>query len=491
MTGDKAEASSAQVDAPTGWATKLAAPGDMSPGDMSTAHGDEMAPCLPKQQARSAASHWGTIAARALLPACDAFGLTAAALLVAAPAWFAFGYTAAVFVALNLGGRHRLRMCLRMADELLPLAGCAALPLLALLPWAASPGGLARLAVVSAGLLMAVRAGSYAVARAARRRRWLADPALIVGTGALGVEVGELLRQHPEFGARPVGFLDGLPPGPESSFPLLGGLPDMADAVSRHGVRRIIVCFPAVSDAELVTVLRSGGALGADVCVVPRMYELGAAIPASRDEVWGVPLVPLRRRDVGGIGPYGRLTKRAFDLVVGAVLLLVLAPVLLVLAAVTARGGRPALFRQARVTAGGRVVEIVKLRTATEEAPDTQWTVPPERLSALARWLRATHLDELPQLLNVLRGEMSLIGPRPERPYFASRFAEVIPRYGDRHRVRAGMTGWAQVNGLYGDTSISERARFDNYYIEHWSLWLDLVILARTLATALMRRERP
>ncbi len=114
-----------------------------------------------------------------------------------------------------------------------------------------------------------------------------------------------------------------------------------------------------------------------------------------------------------------------------------------------------------------------------------------EDCSALGRWLRATHLDELPQLLNVIRGEMSLVGPRPERPYFVAKFTEIIPHYADRHRMNTGMTGWAQVNGLTGDTSIHERVRFDNNYIEHWSLWLDLIIMIRTLIQPLsgIRRE--
>jgi lipopolysaccharide/colanic/teichoic acid biosynthesis glycosyltransferase len=133
------------------------------------------------------------------------------------------------------------------------------------------------------------------------------------------------------------------------------------------------------------------------------------------------------------------------------------------------------------MTGRGRVVPVIKLRTLTaHDDHDTRWT-PDGHCRPLGRRLRASHLDELPQLINVMRGEMSLVGPRPERPYFAERFGREIPRYEDRSRMLAGLTGWAQVNGLNGDTSIYERARFDNYYVEYWSVWLDLVILARTL----------
>jgi len=172
------------------------------------------------------------------------------------------------------------------------------------------------------------------------------------------------------------------------------------------------------------------------------------------------------------------------------------APVALTLAAVIRiRSGSPALFRQARLTADGVVVPILKLRTMPVPVgpdarnPDTEWSAGERECDAFGRWLRATHLDELPQLFNVLRGDMSLVGPRPERPEFVELFRQDIIRYGDRHRVKSGITGWAQVHGLRGQTSLAERVEWDNYYIAHWSLGLDLKILALTLVALFRNAE--
>ncbi len=217
------------------------------------------------------------------------------------------------------------------------------------------------------------------------------------------------------------------------------------------------------------------------MCVLPRLAGLGAAVPRGcLDEVWGIPLIPLRRP-----GPVraGRLAKRAFDAASAAALLILTVPLLAAAGlAVRRRLRHPALFRQVRVVGPGRQAEIVKLRTLGQHGdPDTSWAVPAGRCGRLGRFLRVTHIDELPQLASVLRGDMSLVGPRPERPHFARQFAAAVPGYAGRHRMPAGLTGWAQVHGLNGDTSISDRARFDNYYIEYWSFWLDLLILARTV----------
>jgi exopolysaccharide biosynthesis polyprenyl glycosylphosphotransferase len=177
--------------------------------------------------------------------------------------------------------------------------------------------------------------------------------------------------------------------------------------------------------------------------------------------------------------------KRVFDVVVSGIALLILAPVMLACAlAVRLEGGRGVLFRQERVGLDGRPFELLKfrsLRPADDDESRTRWNVANDhRMGRVGRFLRQTSLDELPQLLNILRGDMSLVGPRPERPHFVHEFTREFPRYAARHRVPAGLTGLAQVHGLRGDTSIEERAQFDNAYIETWSLWSDVKIMLRT-----------
>jgi exopolysaccharide biosynthesis polyprenyl glycosylphosphotransferase len=423
----------------------------------------------------------------AALPLADTLALAVAIGVTGQAGLPAALYGLAVLTVLAVTGLQRLRICLRVADQAGRILAAVALPLLILLPWMPAPAA-ARLALWSAGLVFVLRLAVSAGLRAAHRHGLLTEPALVIGAGTFGAHIGELMRAHPELGLRPQGYLDFGPPRRDLALPSLGAPDDLADVVARHGIRRVIVCYAACKDEDLVTVLRACGRLSADVCVVPRLYELGAAVPWScLDEIWGIPLIPLRRR---GHSPAGLWLKRVFDVMVAGTLILAAAPVLFVLAvAIRIQSGRPPLFRQARVTGPGRSAEIVKLRTLTEHGdPDTSWTVPTRQCTGLGRWLRVTHLDELPQLLNVLRGDMSLVGPRPERPYFAERFGREILRYGDRTRMPAGITGWAQVHGLHGDTSISERARFDNQYIEYWSPWLDVVILARTLAASIFRR---
>ena len=423
----------------------------------------------------------GRLMPAAALPLADLLGLAAAAGITrhAGPAEAL--YALAVLAILAAGGQHRLRICLRVSDQLGRILAAALLPLPVLL--LALPAGEAmQFALWSAGLVTAARAATNAALRAAHRRGLLTEPALVVGSGTFGAYVADLMREHPELGLRPRGFLDDGPGRRDLALPTLGRPADLAEVSTRLGIRRVVVCWAICRDEDLVEIVRASRPLRADVCVVPRFYELGVAVPrACLDEIWGIPLIPLRRF---GHASAGLMAKRAFDVAAAGVLLAVASPLLLALAlAIRLRTGQSPLFRQARVTGRGRVADILKLRTLREhDDPDTLWTPAAALTSPLGRWLRARHVDELPQLVNVLRGDMSLVGPRPERPYFAERFSHEIPRYADRTRLPAGITGWAQVNGLNGDTSVYERVRFDNQYIEYWSPWLDVAILARTLA---------
>jgi exopolysaccharide biosynthesis polyprenyl glycosylphosphotransferase len=240
----------------------------------------------------------------------------------------------------------------------------------------------------------------------------------------------------------------------------------------------------------MVPVLRAGDRLACEILFVPRLYELHS-VTRDTEVLWGVPLIRLRRAPFRS----GAWTaKRAFDMVVSALALFLLAPIMLLCAAMSWAETGSVLFRQTRVGLDGREFTLLKfcsLRPARSSEAATHWNIGQDpRVRALGRLLRRTSLDELPQLWNVLRGDMSLVGPRPERPHFVHEFTQQYPWYTARHRVPAGLTGWAQVHGLRGNTSIADRARFDNFYIENWSLWGDVKILLRTAGQVLRAAGR-
>lgn len=423
----------------------------------------------------------------ATLPVIDSLALVGVLLVVGPVDWLGAAYGAAVFGVLAAEGQHRLRLCLRTSDQVPRIAVAGLAPLAVFAVWSPAEASLS-LGLSTVAVLVVSRSLLCSALRRAHEHGALMEPTVIIGSGATAVQLARLLDEHPEFGSKPRGFLDRRPPEEDSRTPLLGEVAELAEVVARYGITRVIVCFGGVADAELVSVLRSSRSLRIDVCVVPRLYELGMAVPRGCfDEVWGVPLVPLRHHGRLSMGP---LVKRGFDLVAGGALVVLLAPLLLALTGlVRVLSGSNTFFHQLRVSRCGKSVDVVKLRTVRAAAGEA-WAVRDEECTSFGRWLRSTHFDELPQLLMVLRGEMSLVGPRPERPYYAMRFAREIPRYDDRHRMPGGMTGWAQVHGLHGDTSIQDRARFDNQYIEYWSLWLDAVIVARTCAIVLIAAGR-
>jgi exopolysaccharide biosynthesis polyprenyl glycosylphosphotransferase len=427
------------------------------------------------------------LASMALLPSADLLAVAIASHVSGCATQPEIAYAAGMIAVLGGNGLYRWRITWRVSDQIGRIAAAAALALPVLFVWL--PAGAAlRETITVAIAIVVVRDLAYRAVRAARKRGFLTERALLVGASELGAKVADLLADHAETGLRPIGFADTGNLAHDLPLPVIGEPGELPELIVRYQVRRVIVCTPAEGDCDLIQALRACKRLRADISVVPRLAELGATLPrASVDEIWGIPLIPLRRTVAASLA-----LKRTIDVLAAAALLVMLSPVLLALsAAIWLRSGRPVIFRQARVTADGRIVEIMKLRTLPEHSDsDTRWSVPTEQLPSLHRRLRASHLDELPQLVNVLRGEMSLIGPRPERPYFVDCFSPVIRGYSDRHRMRTGLTGWAQVHGLHGDTPIEDRARFDNHYIENWSLWLDAIILLRTLGAALSSRPK-
>lgn len=361
------------------------------------------------------------------------------------------------------------------------------------------PATIGPLAIAAA---TAVTIAGWVGAHLVRRGRRVDRPAnrvVVVGTG----ETARLLADHlgpvKAAGLQLIGHVDvdlyaARLADDDAGPALLGHLADLPELLGRHRAGRLVVAFPRCEDAMVLPVLRRCRDAGTRMYVAPRLYELGLGWrDRACDEVGGIPVVELPAPAPARLSwPL----KRAVDLIAAGVGLLLAAPVMLVIAAlVRSSSPGPVLFRQQRIGRHGRHFELLKFRSmSVDHDGERTWRAAGSaEVTPIGRVLRATSLDELPQLFNVLRGEMSLVGPRPERPAFVDRFSAHVDGYEQRHRLPVGMTGWAQVNGLRGDTSIDRRARFDNAYVDRWSLSFDLLVIMRTvrvlLDDLLRRRE--
>ncbi|WP_093778710.1 exopolysaccharide biosynthesis polyprenyl glycosylphosphotransferase [Streptomyces sp. yr375] len=316
-----------------------------------------------------------------------------------------------------------------------------------------------------------------------RRRALLRRPhaALVIGPATTAQRVAAAVLRHPRSGLRPVGIVAERPDGPDSpdALPVLTTGQEVQRALIQNGVRDVLCVHPAVRTVQgpLLRALAESG------CTV---WEVDADTPsyASREQLAGF---SCRRLDLVG-RRRGGMGKRLLDIAASGTLLLLISPLLLVCAVVLRLTDGPGVvFRQERIGKDGRPFTLLKFRThrpVDEHEAATRWSVAGERqMNRFCRILRQTSLDELLQLWNVLCGDMSLVGPRPERPFFVGEFSQTYPGYAARHRMQTGITGLAQVHGLRGDTSIEDRARFDNAYIDNWSLWQDVCILLRTAAS--------
>jgi len=406
--------------------------------------------------------------------------------------------TALSVLMVTRGGRYRARLHLSLLDELPAL-------LSKLLTAAAVVATVISLrhqqevvtiflvnAAISIGLVVAGRVVTTQLITWSRLRRVTVHRTVLIGGGGLAAELVRLLTRYPRYGLAVIGFLeDGTDCTAEEVTPRLGSLPDLERVVRETGADVLLIADGELSERELLDAVRTPACLRCDLLIVPRMHHFHTQTGLA-DHIGSIPIMRIRTPNLTGPA---RLVKRGFDILVGGLLLAVVSPLLALCAlAVRLEGGNGVIFRQSRVGRDGRLFDCLKLRSmrpvdATESA--TNWSIADDnRVGPVGRLLRRTSLDELPQLWNILHGDMTLVGPRPERPHFVRQFSAQYDRYDHRHRVQAGLTGLAQVSGLRGDTSIADRARYDNYYIENWSLWLDIKILIRTLHEVLLVRGR-
>ena len=336
---------------------------------------------------------------------------------------------------------------------------------------------------------VALTYSSRELMREVLERRWRAGIGLkrilIAGAGELGRLVADKIIEHRELGYQIVGFIDDRAGGDHLGYrglPLLGTIDEAAEITARESIDHLYVALPPEQHLRMLELLDSTSREIVDVKVVPDLLQV-IALRARLEDLDGVPVININDVPLQG---FNSAVKRAIDIAISSVALLCFAipfGIVALLVRMTSRG--PVFYRQDRTGLDGKSFSIVKFRSMFDEAERETgpvWTVPGDpRVTPLGRFLRRSNLDELPQLWNVLRGDMSIVGPRPERPHFVEQFKHRIPQYMLRHKVKAGLTGWAQVNGWRGNTALEKRIEYDLYYIENWSVRLDLKIMWLTL----------
>lgn len=324
-----------------------------------------------------------------------------------------------------------------------------------------------------------------------RVQRWFqrhgrgAERVLIVGAGEVGRMILQKIQYTPGLGYQVVGFVDPHPgPGKVLGLPVFGGIDDLPQIIEREGIAEVIIGLPEASHQELVGIVSQCEREKVSIRVFPDVFQIMAS-EVTISDLGGLPLLTIR--DVALRG--WKLTlKRIVDVVFSALFLLFASPLMMLVAlAIKLDSPGAVFFVQERMGLDAKPFKVLKFRSMRQdaEAHGPGWTTRDDpRRTRVGAFIRKTSIDELPQFINVLMGDMSVVGPRPEQPAYVEQFRQSIPRYMERHREKAGITGWAQINGLRGDTSIVERTKYDLWYIENWSLWLDFRIILRTALKA-------
>jgi len=327
-------------------------------------------------------------------------------------------------------------------------------------------------------------------------RRWRAGIGLkrilIAGAGDLGRMVADRILQHRELGYQVVGFIDDRAGGDHIGYrglPLLGTLSEVAEIAQRERVDHLYVTLPLEEHAKLLDLLEVTSREFIDVKVVPDILQF-IALRARLEDLDGLPVININEIPLQGFNAW---VKRGLDMVLSTAAMVLLAiPFAIIAALVKFTSVGPVFYKQERMGLDGKAFTVFKFRSMHQDAEEDTGPVwagdDDPRATSVGRWLRKLDLDELPQFWNVLKGDMSIVGPRPERPFFVEQFKHRIPQYMLRHKVKAGITGWAQVNGWRGNTSLEKRIEYDLYYIENWSVTLDLKIMWLTLVRGLFQR---
>ncbi len=433
-------------------------------------------------------------------------------------------FSLVVLGVLSFAGVYRPTFAPHFLDDARSILGATAIAAMAMTffrvlifdnPQAADQA--ARAWVVASPTMIAARGGLQLFVVRRRRTGIGGRPTLIVGAGRVGRRFAMRLLERPEFGLKPIGFLDDDPlelEDPEASLvPVFGSGavapagpedvygPGLERVIEKHRVTHLVVGFSHSSHQAELDLLWRCQELGVRVSILPRLFE-GITDQIGVERLGGIPLLSVNPADPSG---WQFAIKYGGDRVLAVAAMILLSPLLVGAGIATLISlGRPIIFKQSRVGLDGREFNLYKFRTmrppkageAEEADQDDRLALGlapggiegKDRRSRVGSFLRKSSIDELPQLFNVVKGDMALIGPRPERPSFVRPFDESVYRYADRHRVKSGITGWAQVHGLRGDTSIADRVEWDNYYIENRSFWLDLKILALTIPALIMGR---
>jgi exopolysaccharide biosynthesis polyprenyl glycosylphosphotransferase len=314
---------------------------------------------------------------------------------------------------------------------------------------------------------------------------------LFVGRGSSAATIAASFKRRRDLGYNIIGLCTVSDAGdPPEGVRVLGSIQDLQSIIREHKIDLVLLTLDNAEHQLTERLVRDCDGLDVELMIVPDLVEL----LTSQVRIKNIDGIPFLRIKGVALGPWNAISKRAFDIIFALVVLIAISPIFLLLAfVVTMTSKGPVFFSQERVGLDGRTFNVLKFRSMrldAETATGPVWASKDDpRTTGVGKFLRRFSLDELPQLLNVLKGDMSLVGPRPERPHFVEQFSKDIPKYLERHRVKTGMTGWAQVNGLRGNAPIEERTKYDIYYVENWSLVFDLKIILKTVRAVIFGED--